>query len=155
MHRFWLSLRKYLLDVFSFLWDNNNTMSGRVEYWLELCDSDLSTARVLFQAGHYLPMSFYCHMIVEKALKAVVARKTGEIPPRIHDLDKLAIRGGIYETLSEKQLVLLKDLGPLQIEARYPGEEEMPVHELTSTESEQILKETEEFLCWIKQKLEK
>ena len=29
------------------LWDNNSTMSERVEYWLELCDEDLLTAKVL------------------------------------------------------------------------------------------------------------
>ena len=130
-------------------------MSERVEYWLRLCDEDLLTARAMFQAERYLPMGFYCHMIAEKALKAVVARKTGTLPPRIHDLDKLAVQGGINEDLSEEQLALLEKLGPLQIETRYPDDEEMEIPQLTPTICEQLLKETEKFLCWIKKRLEK
>ena len=63
--------------------------------------------------------------------------------------------GRIRETLSEEQLVLLEELKPLQIETRYPDEEETQIPELTSTASEQLLKDTEEFLCWIKQQLKK
>jgi len=48
-------------------------MSERTEYWLELCDEDLLTAKALFQTKRYLPMGFFCHMIAEKALKAVFA----------------------------------------------------------------------------------
>ena len=130
-------------------------MSARVEYWLELCDEDLLAAKTLFHAEHYSHMGFCCHMVVEKALKAVVAQKTGKLPPRIHDLDKLAILGGIHECLSEEQLLLLDKLDPLQIDARYPDDEETQIHELTPKDNEQLLKETEEFLCWIKQQLEK
>jgi len=147
--------RLNLLVISPILWDNSSTMSERVEYWLKLCDEDLLTAKAMFQTGRYLPMGFYCHMIAEKALKAVVARKTGKLPPRIHDLDELAVLGGVDENLSEEQLVLLKKLGPLQIETRYPDGDEMQIPELTPTYSEQLLKETEEFLCWIKQLLEK
>jgi len=94
-------------------------------------------------------------MVVEKALKAVIAKKTGELPPRIHDLDQLAVQGGIREGLSDEQKQLLRTLGPLQIETRYPDGKKTHVRKLTSTICEQLLKETEEFLCWIKQQLEK
>ena len=130
-------------------------MSTRVEYWLELCDNDMSTAKVLFQSGHYLPMGFFCHMIAEKALKAVVAYKTNELPPRIHGLVKLAVKGDIFDIMSAEQLQLLDTLTPMQIEARYPDDEGVEVISLTSTEGEQLLKETEDFLCWIRQQLEK
>jgi HEPN domain-containing protein len=125
-----------------------------MEYWLKLCDDDLLTAKAMFQTKRYLPMGFYCHMIAEKALKAVVAHKTDELPPRIHDLDKLAIMGGIREGFSDEQKQLLRTLMPMQIETRYPDGEEMQIC-LTSAEGEQLLKETEDFLCWIKQQLEK
>ena len=130
-------------------------MSERVEYWLELCDSDLLTAKVLFQSERYLPMGFYCHMIAEKALKAVVAKKTNELPPKIHDLLKLAEKGEVFGIMSDEQKQLLHTLTPMQIETRYPDDEETQVPELTLTSSEQLLKETEEFLCWIRQQLEK
>jgi len=137
------------------LWDNNSTMSERVEYWLELCDEDLLTAKAMFQAERYLPMGFYCHMIAEKALKAVIAKKTNELPPKIHDLRKLAVKGDVFCILSDEQKQLLFTLDPMQIETRYPDEGETQITELTSANSEQLLKETEEFLCWIRQQLEK
>ena len=36
-----------------------------------------------------------------------------------------------------------------------PDDEEMEIPQLTPTICEQLLKETEEFLCWIRQQLEK
>jgi HEPN domain-containing protein len=100
-------------------------------------------------------MGFFCHLIVEKALKAVIAHKTDEIPPRLHDLDRLAVLGGISEDLSEEQWMLLNKLTPLQIEARYPEYKERIQSALTPAVCGQLLKQTEEFLCWIKQQLEK
>jgi len=130
-------------------------MNAKTEYWLELCDDDLLTAKALFQSKRHLHMGFFCHLIVEKALKAVIAHNTGEIPPRLHDLDRLAVLGGINEDLSEEQWMLLNKLTPLQIEARYPEYKERIQSALTPAVCEQLLKQTEEFLCWIKQRLEK
>ena len=130
-------------------------MNAKTEYWLELCDDDLLTAKALFQSKRHLHMGFFCHLIAEKALKAVIAHKTDEVPPRIHDLDRLAVLGGISESLSEEQLALLDKLTPLQIEARYPEHKERIAATLSTLYCEQLLNETEEFLCWIKQQLEK
>jgi len=46
-------------------------------------------------------MGFICHLVAEKALKAVIADKKDEIPPKIHDLKALAKYGGIMSSLSE------------------------------------------------------
>jgi HEPN domain-containing protein len=100
-------------------------------------------------------MGFYCHMIVEKALKAVVADKTSEVPPKIHNLIKLATVGDVVNDLSEKQLKLISDLRPLQIEARYPEYKRKIAETLTFEKCKCLLTETEEFLCWIKQKLKR
>ena len=130
-------------------------MLDKVEYWIELCDDDIKTARVLFDAKQYLWMGFVCHLIAEKAIKAVVASKTEEIPPKIHKLTRLAEIGGIYEDLSEDHKELLEKLTPLQIEGRYPEYKEKINARLTPVFCEQLIEETEEFLCWIKQRLEK
>jgi len=129
-------------------------MNAKAEYWQELCEEDLLTAKALFQSKRYLHMGFFCHLIAEKALKAVIAHKIDEIPPRIHDLDRLAVLSGISEGLSEEQLALLDKLTPLQIEARYPEYRAKIMRTLTPKVCEQLLTQTEEFLCWIKQQLE-
>ncbi|MDR2045205.1 MAG: HEPN domain-containing protein, partial [Clostridium sp.] len=48
-------------------------MQSKVEYWLELCDDDLATAKWLLEGGRLLHCGYFCHQIAEKALKAVVA----------------------------------------------------------------------------------
>jgi len=58
-------------------------MLDKVEYWLDLADEDLLTAKALFAKERFLHMGFFCHLLVEKALKAVVASVTSEIPPKI------------------------------------------------------------------------
>jgi HEPN domain-containing protein len=130
-------------------------LSEKTEYWLELCDDDLVTAKALLQSKRYLHMGFFCHMIAEKALKAVVAHKTGELPPRTHDFERLTVLGGIQDGLSKEQWALLDKLAPLQIEARYPEYKKNVAAKLSSQNCKQLLNETEEFLCWIKQQLEK
>ena len=130
-------------------------MNEKVKYWIDLADEDVTAAKVLIDGKKYLHAGFFCHLVAEKALKAMIASVTSEIPPKIHDLAKLAERGGIVDDLSEQQLDLLKELIPLHIEARYPEYKERIAQTLTPERTAKIFKETEEFLCWIKQKLEK
>jgi HEPN domain-containing protein len=119
----------------------------KVEYWLELADEDVITANWLLSGKRLLPTGFFCHLTAEKALKAAIAHKTGGIPPKSHDLDKLAARGGILEDLSEEHLLLFEELMPLHVEGRYTEYKEAIAKTLTFEKCERILKETEGFLC--------
>jgi HEPN domain-containing protein len=130
-------------------------MNDKAKYWLELCEDDFATAKVLLTNGRLLHMGFFCNMIAEKALKAVITEKTDEIPPKIHDLPKLAARGGIYDKLSDEQLHLISILEPLNIDVLYFGYRERIAIAMTGEKSQRLLSETEAFLCWIKQQLEK
>ena len=60
------------------------------------------------------------HLILEKALKALVVKKTGEATPRTHNLPLLGKLAGIE--LSEKESGLLFDTDSFNMEARYPDE---------------------------------
>jgi len=130
------------------------TLIDKVTYWLELCNDDLRAAKSLHASKDYLWMGFICHLIVEKALKAAMASTTDEIP-KTHHLLKLANMANINDDLSEVQKNLLSKLMPLQIEARYPEHKAKIAATLTSNYCTDLLKETEEFLCWIKTRLEK
>ncbi|MDR2295460.1 MAG: HEPN domain-containing protein [Clostridiales Family XIII bacterium] len=130
-------------------------MKNKVDYWLDLCEDDPLTAKALLNAGRLLHMGLFCHMTAEKALKAVVTNAVDEIPPRTHDLQKLAVRGGVFDAFTVGQLALIDRLAPLQIEARYPEYKERIAKTLTVDYCKALLRETEEFLCWIKQRLGK
>jgi HEPN domain-containing protein len=130
-------------------------MLDKIKYWLELCDDNMITAKWLLQGKRYLDMAFFCNQIAEKSLKAVVASVTEEIPPKTHDLHKLAKLGDIHGQLSDGQRLFLDDISKYQIEARYPETKERIAEILTDKKCIQILDETEGFLCWIKKLLEK
>ena len=130
-------------------------MFDTVEYWFELADDDVSVAELLLNGKKYLQAGFFCHLIAEKALKAMIANITAEIPPKIHNLIRLAERADLFEDLSEQQRNLLKELNPLNIEARYPEHKERIAKTLTPEVTTRLFNETEEFLCWTKQKLKK
>ena len=129
-------------------------MVDKVNYWLELCNDDLRAAKNLHASKDYLWMGFICHLIAEKALKATVASITEDVP-KIHHLLKLANMANLNNDLSEHQKNLLGKLMPLQIEARYPEYKAKIATILTSDYCANLLRETEEFLCWIKARLEK
>ena len=130
-------------------------MSEKVEYWLAIADYDLETARAMLKSGRLLYVGFMCHQTIEKALKAVISRdcEEGELPPKIHNLSKLADRANLFELMSDTQQSLIFELNPLNIEARYPEYKKQIAAGLTKESCEWLLKGTEELLCWIKEQL--
>ncbi|MCL2806757.1 MAG: HEPN domain-containing protein [Coriobacteriia bacterium] len=128
-------------------------MSDHSEYWFELADYDIETAKAMLNSKRYLYVGFMCHQTIEKALKAVIARscEEGEMPPKVHDLSRLAVRAGIIDTMSEEQQDFIEELNPLNIQARYPAYKDQIYKTLTQEKCQVLLDSTEELLCWIKE----
>jgi len=126
----------------------------KCNYWLSLSNDDLNTAKVLLKSKILLQSGYYCNQVIEKAFKAAITKVTQEVPPKIHDLPKLAQKCSLWKNLSDNQKELLKKLIPLQIEARYPQYKEKIFQTLSVKYCEELVKETEDFLCWIKKQLE-
>jgi HEPN domain-containing protein len=126
-----------------------------IEYWLDLADYDIETAKVMLKGGRYLYVGFMCHQTIEKALKAIIARdcEEGEFPPKIHDLAKLAARSKLFDKMTDEQKVFIEYLNPLNNEARYPAYKKRLLEMLTSEKCEDIFTGTEELLCWIMKQL--
>jgi len=130
-------------------------MFDKAAYWLELCDDDIPVAKAMLQSKNYLWMGFICHLIAEKALKAVIASVTDDVPPKDHRLIKLVELAQGDDELSEEQIILLTKLQPLQIEARYPSYKERIPATLTPDYCNELIKGTKELVCWIKSRLNK
>jgi len=130
-------------------------LSEKVEYWLQLADYDIETAKAMLQSKRFLYVGFMCHQTIEKALKAAVSRycAEGEIPPKIHDLSKLAVRAKLFDTMSEKKRDFMDELNPLNVETRYPEYKNEIAAGLTKNFCEKLILETKELLCWIKKQL--
>lgn len=58
----------------------------QIEYWISNAESDLETAKLLISNNKILHGLFFCHLVIEKALKAHVTKDTNEVPPKSHNL---------------------------------------------------------------------
>lgn len=125
---------------------------AQYEYWMELADYDLETAKAMLDSKRYLYVGYMCHLTIEKASKALIAAKS-ETPPKSHNLTKLAELGGIADKLSAAQFELIDKLQPLNIEARYPSVKDQLFKELDSKTCKDLLLKTKELLLWMQNEL--
>lgn len=127
-------------------------MDEKVKYWIDLAEYDLETAKAMLDTKRYLYVGFMCHQTIEKGMKAIIA-KTGEFPPKIHNLIELSKKASLYYTFSDSQKDFIMDLNPLNIESRYPSYIEKINAVLTETKCKELLSKTKELLQWIGTKL--
>jgi len=122
---------------------------------MKLADYDIETAKAMLNTGRFLYVGFMCHQTIEKALKAVIARdcSEGEIPPKNHHLLKLADKAGIFNAMSPEQQSFIKELNPMNVEARYPEYRDEIAAGLTNEICKELVTGTEELLRWIKKQL--
>jgi HEPN domain-containing protein len=90
----------------------------QIDYWINGAKSDLETAELLISGSKVIEGLFFCHLCIEKALKAVIVKENRQIPPRTHDLFSLATKAQI--NLSQKDQEHLQILMKYQLEGRYP-----------------------------------
>lgn len=89
-----------------------------IDYWLKTAAHDMDVAETLFQNQKYDWCLFIGHLVIEKTLKAFYVRDKLEIPPKIHNLVRLAENTKL--SLTEDQFVFLADVNDFNIETRYP-----------------------------------
>lgn len=88
-----------------------------INYWLTTSKQDYTSARILYKNKRYHHALFFCHLSVEKMLKALIVQKTKAAPPLIHDLVRLAEKAGI--SLTERYRDALAEITTFNIETRY------------------------------------
>jgi HEPN domain-containing protein len=115
--------------------------------WAERARYDLDTAEAMFKAGRYLYVLFCCQQAVEKALKAVIVRRTRELPPRVHNLLRLAEVAGIES--GHEQVRFLGELSGYYIQSRYPEEIRTAGATITQGLAQEVLGKTEQTVKWV------
>lgn len=129
-------------------------MNSKSQYWIDTAQYDIDSAKVMLTGKRYLYVGFMCHLAIEKALKAIISNTDENIvPPKIHNLIRLANDGNLIEKFSSEQKEFLGRLNPLNIEARYPIYKDGVYKTLGDSECKTLLSETEELYTWIKQQL--
>ena len=128
-------------------------MNNKTNYWIEMSDYDLETARAMLVTGRYLYVGFMCHQVIEKMLKAYWSHVLEEPPLKIHNLSRLAEISGLDQEMSKEQTLFIDALDPLNIEARYPSYKEKLAANFSKNTCMEILNKTKELSQWIKNKL--
>ena len=115
-----------------------------VDYWRSGGEEDIAAAGSLLETGHPRHALFFAHLAVEKMLKAHVTKATGDVPPKIHDLLRLAEIAGL--SMPDERSRFLAEIQDYCLEGRYAERwPEPPSRE----QAESALSETREVLEWL------
>ena len=128
-------------------------MDAPVQEWLGIAHEDYDAADVMFRNHKYLYSAFMCQQALEKALKALYQHRFSEVPPRKHDLVRLADQAGVLSACSDNQKMLLSTLTEFYIEARYPGDRAELSARCDRDFAGAILEDTREMIMWLEKQL--
>lgn len=120
-------------------------IAKHIRYWNSGAAEDWEVAVDLVRQGKTRHGLFFAHLALEKALKAAVCRMTGDMPPRTHNLVRLAQVAGLAP--SPAVLDVLAEMNQYNVEGRYPG---TPAPPLSATDAEKQLARCNEVLEWLK-----
>ena len=124
-------------------------VKDRHDEWYFQSDYDLETAVDMLKSGRNVYCIFMCHLSLEKALKGLLIKKTGEYPSKIHSLiyfvEKLELN------LEEHDYEFVFMLNKVSVPTRYPDDLRKLFATYTKEKTELILNQTKKFQLWIKQ----
>lgn len=120
-------------------------MKQETKTWLQKAEDDFDTAKFNINAGKKEGGVFFLQQTVEKALKALIIKQSGQLL-KSHDLLLLAKRANAPSKIQQ----YCKELSPAYQYTRYP---DVPFDEDLNSLSSQFIKYTEEILKWVKKNL--
>ncbi len=113
--------------------------------WLRQAEYDIETAGAMLDSRRYIYCVFMCHLSIEKALKALYAKKLGKNPSKTHNLVYLA--QSIHLDLPEQIKEFLEMLDDVSVPTRYPEELEKLIKEYTENKTKDILDKSREIMA--------
>jgi len=119
----------------------------QVEYWRSGSAEDFAAAESLADR-HPRHALFFAHLALEKLLKAHVTRASADVPPRVHDLLRLAELAGL--ALSAEQREFLARFQQHCLAGRYPDLQRAMQN---PGEVAAELAEAREVLAWLQSRL--
>ena len=125
-------------------------ISKHIHHWANGAIESIETAEILINKRKILFGLFFCHLAIEKQLKALFIKTKKDFPPKTHNLLFLANKCNLE--LNDTIKLLFSKLMKFQLEGRYPEIiQKTPTFEKSLT----LLKETKETLNWLQKTLQK
>ncbi len=129
------------------------TIKEHIGYWLKSANRDLEIAESLFDSGKYAWCLFIGHLVLEKVLKAIyVQNSNNRIPPKIHNLVKLAEIGRLQLTQEDK--IFLDEVNDFNLEVRYPDYKQDFYELCTEEYTKKFFNKIKEFHQWLVYRIE-
>lgn len=122
-----------------------------IKYWLMASKEDFESAEILFQNKKYHHALFFCHLSIEKMLKAIIVKSTKAAPPLIHDLVRLAEKAKL--PLRDPQKDELAEITTFNIGARYDDYKLSFRKKAKKQFSLKYLKKTRDILQWLSKRV--
>ena len=115
--------------------------------WAERGWYDMDTARAMLESRRFFYVPFCCQQAVEKMIKGVIAKVTGQTPPRIHNLMELAKRAGLAPDAD--QALLMRELTEYYVQSRYPDAVESASSSAWQGVARDAILRTEKMVQWL------
>ena len=122
-------------------------MKEAANKWLDQAIYDFGVARTMYRTRRYAYTVFFCHLSIEKALKACIVEYADIFPPKSHNLIRLAKQAKIE--LPAELSHFLDSLSKESVHTRYPEDLDSFTKNIAGT----CLLQTEKVLLWLQQKL--
>jgi len=123
-------------------------IAKQIQYWKTTALSDLETAEILIDKGKLLQGLFFCHLTIEKLLKAHFVKTNESLAPKTHDLIYLMKKANL--SLNEAQTMTLLILMNYQLEGRYP---ENFIGSPGKEKAAEYMDQTKDLLEWLMMRL--
>jgi HEPN domain-containing protein len=125
-----------------------NDINKQIKYWIKGSEDDLLTAEVLIREKRILHGLFFCHLVIEKAIKAHVVKVSGEVAPRSHNLIYLSEKADLK--FDDETEIFLGILMKYQLQGRYPDyNPDLP----DFLKVNEYFQKTKTLLKWLKERL--
>ncbi len=123
-------------------------LQKQIAYWINGAEDDLITAALLIKEKRTLHGLFFCHLVIEKAIKAHYIKIVEEVAPRSHNLIYLSEKAELV--YDDDTQIFLGILMKYQLQGRYPDYNPIlpDQHRI-----DEYFNKTKELLKWLKMKL--
>lgn len=110
-------------------------------------NKDWETAELLFKKKYFHHSLFFCQLVLEKILKALIIKNTNKLYPPIHKLILLAQEAHLK--LTPEQIKDLNEITTFNISARYDNEKFEFYQKATSVFTKKWFSKTKELKLWL------
>lgn len=134
----------------------------KYEYWLDIAEYDIETARSNYNSGRYLYVVFMCQQSIEKLIKGIYVLYTEKEADRTHNIarifnkifdekeNKQLINDDEFDNKKEKHMDFFAELLYYYISERYPSYKEKLSVSISKDKAKSVLDRAEEVFIWIK-----